>query len=354
MPRLVKRTSKKVGLPPGTLVHVGEKTAGKAKITIMDYDEMRFEERETKTIEEYLPFKDKPTVTWINVDGLHEVEILEQLGACLGLHTLVLEDILNTGQRPKMEDFGDYIYIVLKMLHPEDKNDEIAEEQLSLILGPSFVLSFQEREGDVLNAIRERIRNGRGRIRKMGADYLAYALLDSVVDNYFIVLEKLGEQIEFLEEELVTNPTTVTLQIIHDLKREMIFLRKSVWPLREIISGLERGESALIQESTGIYLRDVYDHTIQVVDTVETFRDMVSGMLEIYLSSVSNRMNEVMKVLTIIATIFIPLTLIAGIYGMNFQYMPELAWRWGYPMVWLVMLVIGGLMLVYFRRRGWL
>ena len=354
MPRLIKRTSKKAGLPPGALVHIGEKKTDKTRITIIDYDEAQFQEREVETAEECLPLKDKPTVTWINLDGIHQVGILEKLGGCFGLHPLVLEDILNTGQRPKMEDFGDYIYIVLKMLHPEDKNDEIAEEQLSLILGPSFVLSFQEREGDVLNAIRERIRNGRGRIRKMGADYLAYALLDSVVDNYFIVLEKLGEQIEFLEEELVTNPTTVTLQIIHDLKREMIFLRKSVWPLREIISGLERGESALIQESTGIYLRDVYDHTIQVVDTVETFRDMVSGMLEIYLSSVSNRMNEVMKVLTIIATIFIPLTLIVGIYGMNFQYMPELAWRWGYPMIWLVMLAIGGLMLIYFRRRGWL
>jgi magnesium transporter len=353
MPRLIKRTSKKVGLPPGALVHIGEKKAEEVKITIIDYDEARFQEKEAKTIEECFPLKDKPTVTWINVDGIHQVEILEKLGDCLGLHPLVLEDILNTGQRPKVEDFGDYIYIVLKMFY-SDENDEIAEEQLSLILGPSFVISFQEREGDVFSPIRERIRSARGRVRKMGADYLAYALLDSVVDNYFVVLEKLGEKIEFLEEELVTNPTTETLQVIHDIKREMVFLRKSVWPLREIISGLERGESALIQESTLIYLRDVYDHTIQVIDTVETFRDIISGMLDIYLSSVSNRMNEVMKVLTIIATIFIPLTLIAGIYGMNFQYMPELGWRWGYPLVWLVMLVIGALMLVYFRRKGWL
>ena len=353
MPKLIKKTSKKVGLPPGALVHVGEKKVEEVKITVIDYDEMHFQEREAKTIAECLPLKDRPTVMWINIDGLHQVEILEQLGECFGLHPLVLEDILNTGQRPKIEDFGDYIFVVLKMLY-DDKSEGIAAEQISLILGPDFVVAFQEMAGDVFDPIRERIKRGRGRIRKMGADYLAYALLDSVVDNYFIVLEKLGEQIEFLEEELVTNPTTVTLQIIHDLKREMIFLRKSVWPLREIISGLERGESALIQESTGIYLRDVYDHTIQVVDTVETFRDMVSGMLEIYLSSVSNRMNEVMKVLTIIATIFIPLTLIVGIYGMNFQYMPELAWRWGYPVVWLIMLAIGGLMLVYFRRKRWL
>jgi len=354
MSRLIKRISKKVGLPPGTLIHIGEEKVEKTKITLLDYDELHFQEKEMETIDECFPVKDKPTVTWINVDGLHRAEILETIGDCFRLHPLVLEDILNTGQRPKVEDFGDYIYIVLKMLHSEDTNGEIVEEQLSLVLGPTFVISFQEREGDVFDPIRERIRNGRGRIRKMGSDYLAYALIDSVVDNYFIALEKLGEEIEFLEEELVTNPTTETLQVIHDLKRELVFLRKSVWPLREIISGLERGESTLIRESTGIFLRDVYDHTIQVIDTVETFRDIVSGMLDIYLSSVSNRMNEVMKVLTIIATIFIPLTLIAGIYGMNFQYMPELGWRWGYPMVWLVMLAIGALMLVYFRRKKWL
>jgi len=354
MSRLIKRISKKVGLPPGTLIHIGEEKVEKTKITLLDYDELHFQEKEMETIDECFPVKDKPTVTWINVDGLHRAEILETIGDYFRLHPLVLEDILNTGQRPKVEDFGDYIYIVLKMLHSEDTNGEIVEEQLSLVLGPTFVISFQEREGDVFDPIRERIRNGRGRIRKMGSDYLAYALIDSVVDNYFIALEKLGEEIEFLEEELVTNPTTETLQVIHDLKRELVFLRKSVWPLREIISGLERGESTLIRESTGIFLRDVYDHTIQVIDTVETFRDIVSGMLDIYLSSVSNRMNEVMKVLTIIATIFIPLTLIAGIYGMNFQYMPELGWRWGYPMVWLVMLAIGALMLVYFRRKKWL
>lgn len=354
MPRLVKKRSKKAGLPPGTLVHIGEQKAEKVRMTVLDYDEAHFQEKEIETVQECFPFKDKPTVTWVNADGLHQVEVLELLGDCFGLHPLVLEDILNTDQRPKMEDFSDYIFVVLKTFDYNDQSDELEPEQISLILGPSFVLSFQEREGTVFNPIRERIRNGQGRIRKMGADYLAYALLDSIVDNYFIVLEKVGEKIEFLEEELVTKPTPDTLQTIHNLKREMIFLRKSVWPLREIIGGLEREEASLIRESTGIYLRDVYDHTIQVMDTIETFRDMISGMLDIYLSSVSNRMNEVMKVLTIIATIFIPLTLIAGIYGMNFQYMPELGWRWGYPMVWLVMLVIGALMLVYFRRKKWL
>jgi magnesium transporter len=354
MPRLIKKRSQKAGLPPGTLVHIGEQKAEKVSITVIDYDEARFQEEEIETVDECFLFKDKPTVTWINVDGIHEVEVLELLGDCFGLHPLVLEDILNTDQRPKLEDFGEYIFVVLKTFSYNDQNGELEPEQISLILGPSLVLSFQEKEGDVFNPIRERIRSSKGRIRRMGAGYLAYALLDSIVDNYFIVLEKVGEKIEFLEEELVTNPTPETLQTIHNLKRDMIVLRKSVWPLREVIGSLERGESSLIGESIEIYLRDVYDHTIQVIDTIETFRDMISGMLDIYLSSVSNRMNEVMKVLTIIATIFIPLTLIAGIYGMNFQHMPELGWRWGYPMVWLIMLAIGVLMLVYFRRRNWL
>lgn len=354
MPKLIKKRSKKAGLPPGSLVHIGEKKAETPKITIIDYDETHFQEKEVKTIDECFIFKDKPTVTWINIDGLHQVEILEKLGECYGLHPLVLEDILNTDQRPKMEDYGEYIYIVLKMLDYNDKSNEIESEQMSLILGPNFVFSFQEREGDTFNPIRERIRNSKGRIRKMGADYLAYTLLDSIVDNYFIILEKLGEKIEFLEEKLVTRPTPETLQVIHYLKREMIFLRRAVWPLREVVNGLERGESSLVKESTRVYLRDVYDHTIQAIDTIETYRDMVSGMLDIYLSSVSNRLNSVMKVLTIIATIFMPLTFLAGVYGMNFKYMPELEWRWGYPLVWFIMAGIGISMLIYFRKRKWL
>jgi magnesium transporter len=288
------------------------------------------------------------------LDGIHQVEILEQLGECMGVHPLVLEDILNTDQRPKLEDFDDYLFIVLKMSHYDDQNGEMEVEQISLILGPNYVVSFQERPGDVFDPIRERITNGRGRIRKLGADYLAYALIDAIVDHYFVVLEQIGEKIEFLEEELITDPTPETLQTIHNLKREMIFLRKSVWPLREVVGGLERRESPLIGESIAVYLRDVYDHTIQVIDTLETFRDMISGMLDIYLSSVSNRMNEVMKVLTIIATIFIPLTLIAGIYGMNFKHMPELEQPWGYPVVWGVMLATAIVMLIYFRRKKWL
>jgi len=354
MPKPMKKRSKKAGLPPGTLVHIGEKKAETPRITVIDYDETHFQEKEVKKIEECFIFKEKPTVTWVNVDGLHQVEILEKLGECYGLHPLVLEDILNTDQLPKIEDYGEYLYVILKALDYSDKSSEIETEQISLILGSNFVFSFQEREGDTFNPIRERIRNGRGRIRQMGADYLAYALLDSIVDNYFIILEKLGEKIEFLEEKLVSSAVPETLHTIHHLKREMVFLRKAVWPLREVINGLERGESSLVKESTRVYLRDVYDHTIQTIDTIETYRDMVSGMLDIYLSSVSNRLNSVMKVLTIIATIFMPLTFLAGIYGMNFKYMPELEWRWGYPAIGLIMVGIGVFMLIYFRKRKWL
>jgi magnesium transporter len=354
MLRLFKRTANKVGLPPGSLVHIGDKRIEKVKITIIDYDEMRFEEREVDVVEKCYPFKDTPTVTWINIDGIHEADTIEKIGKHYDIHPLVLEDIMNSVQRPKMEDLEHYVFVILKMLFYDEKAREILSEQVSLILGSNFVITFQEKEGDVFNPVRDRLRMAKGRIRKMKADYLAYCLLDTIVDHYFIVLEKMGEGIESLEEELVADPTPETLQTIHILKRELIFLRRSVWPLREAVTGLERGESVLIHESTGIYLRDVYDHTIQIIDTIETFRDMVSGMLDVYLSSISNKMNEVMKVLTIIATIFIPLTFIAGIYGMNFEYIPELKWHWGYIASLFLMGIIALIMVLYFRRKRWL
>ncbi len=360
MAKRTKKRLKKSGLPPGTLVYVGEQKVEAVKISYLDYDEQNFREKQVSNIEECFPFKATPTVTWINIDGLHDVEVIEKLGKQFELHPLILEDILHTEQRPKYEDFDKYIFIVLRMLQYNEQIQDIESEQVSLILGKNFVISFQERVGDVFDYIRERLRNAKGRIRKMGPDYLAYALLDAIVDSYFSILEKVGERIESMEEQLVANPTEKTLHQIHTMKREMISLRKSVWPLREVISGVQRSESSLISETTGLYLRDVYDHTIQVIDTVESFRDMVSGMLDIYLSSISNKMNAVMKVLTIIATIFIPLTFIAGIYGMNFNpekspwNMPELNWYWGYPVVWLVMAVVLVIMLVYFRRKKWL
>jgi magnesium transporter len=309
---------------------------------------------ETADLSSCLPFDAAYPVNWLNISTGKQVGILEGIGSQLNIHPLVLEDILNTNQRPKVEDYGDYLFIELNMLSWDDETSRINAEQISLLLGSSYLITFQESEGDVFDSVRKRLREGKSRLSKGGPDYLAYSLIDAVVDNYFIVLEYLGEEIEELEEELVTDPDPDTLHAIHDLKRELIYLRKSVWPLRETISNLERGESRIFQPATLIYLRDVYDHVIQIIDTVETFREMASGMLDIYLSSVSNRMNEIMKVLTIISTIFIPLSFVVGLYGMNFKYMPELGWKWGYPMVWGVILLSVVGMLIYFKRKKWL
>jgi magnesium transporter len=348
------KSSKHIGLPPGTLVHIGKKKTAEVKITGIKYNRLQFFEKTVNKIEEKIPLKGRPSVTWINVNGIHKAEIIENIGEYFDLHPLILEDIMNTEQRPKIEDFEDYIFIVLKLLYYDEKSDEMKVEQISLILLQNFVISFQESPEDIFNPIKERIRSNKGRIRKMSADFLAYALIDVIVDNYFQILEKIGERIEDIEEELVENPVPGTVQAIHNLKREMILLRKSVWPLREIVNHLQREDSKLIKGSTLAYLRDVYDHTIQVIDTIESFRDMLGGMLDLYLSVVSNRMNEIMKVLTIIATIFIPLTFIAGIYGMNFVNMPELEWRFGYPIILLIMIIMSISMLFYFRIKKWL
>lgn len=360
MVKLFQKVSKKAGLSPGTPVFVGDKKAEEIRITVIDYNADIFEMKEMKRVEECFPYKEKSTVTWINVNGLHEVAVIQDLGKCYGWHPLIVEDILNTHQRTKMDVFDDHIFISLKMLTYNSEAKTLGAEQLSLLAGDNYVITFQEKKGDIFDPLRNRIKNSKGRVRKVGADYLAYALIDSVVDNYFKVLENIGEVIEEMEEDLVTNPVPDTLQRIHDLKKVMIYLRKSVWPLREIISGLQREESPLIKESTNIYIRDLYDHTIQVIDTVETFRDMISGMLDVYLSSISNRMNEIMKVLTIFAVIFIPLTFIAGIYGMNFNpekspfNMPELNWYLGYPFALGLMAIVGLGMLFYFRRKNWM
>ena len=354
MAKLIKKRSKKAGLPPGTLVHIGEKLTEKTRISVVEYDGEGFQEKELATLETSYLFPKEPAVTWVNVVGIQQVEVLEKLGNCFGVHPLALEDILNTEQRPKIEDYGEDLFIVVKLISPNEKKDEVEAEQISLILRPNAVLSFQEKEGDDFSAVKERLRAGKGRLRKMGADYLAYTLLDIVVDQYFVVLEKLGERIEVLEGKLLADPGTATLQKIQNLKREMLLLRKWIWPLREVISSLQRGEFPGIQESTRIYLRDVYDHTIQVMDAIEIYRDMLSGMLDIYLSSLNNRMNAVMKVLTIIATIFMPLTFLAGVYGMNFKHMPELDWPWGYPLILILMAFVAILMLSLFRRKKWL
>ncbi len=350
----VKKTPHRAGLPPGTIVHVGKKKAEKAKISLIGYSEKEFTEKTMEKAGDCAGFGQKKGVVWINVDGLHDTALIESLGKFYGLHPLTLEDIVNTEQRPKIEDTGEYIFLIVKMMKYSEKSKRIEYEQVSIALGKNFVLSFQECEGDIFDRVRERIRGGKGRIRKNNADYLAYSLLDAVVDNYFTILERLGEKVEKIEEELVERPKPETLQKIYRLKREMIFLRKSVWPLREVASQLDRGESKLIRQKTHVYLRDLYDNTIQVIDTVETFRDMVSGMIDLYLSSISNKMNSVMQVLTIIATIFIPLTFIAGLYGMNFEYMPELGWKYGYFAVLGLMLGVGIVMVIYFKKKNWL
>ena len=349
-----KKSSKKAGQAPGSLVHIGDRKVEQIRITLMNYDADNLLEKQLPTIEDSFPYRDTPPVSWINVDGLHETDVIEKIGLHFGIHPLVLEDILNTGQRTKAEEFENYLYIVLKMLIYDETAEHISAEQVSLVLGPHFLISFQEKEGDVFNFVRERIRKARGRIRKSGCDYLAYALMDAVVDHYFGILEKLGEKIEDLEEQLLEDTAPWMLEEIHHLKREMIFLRKQIWPLREVLNSLIKDPSDLIRETSHVFLRDVYDHTIQMIDTIESYRDLLFGLSDLYQSTVSNRMNEVMKVLTIIATIFIPLTFIAGIYGMNFEYMPELKWHWSYPALWLLLILIFVAMLLWFKRKRWL
>jgi magnesium transporter len=345
---------KKKGLSPGTVVYIGEEKSAEVDVTVIDYREDEFQKKKGVKAEDCLPFKDKDSITWINIDGVHNTEVIEKIGEIFDLHPLVLEDIVDTTQRPKVEDFDKYIFVVLKMLYHNDNAKKIEAEQVSLILGKNFVISFQEREGDVFDSVRERIVKGKGRIRKMGSDYLIYSLIDAVVDGYFIVLEKTGDKIEELEENIIEQTGSEPLHNIHKTKKEMISLRRAIWPLREVVNSLTRDRTTLISEKVVVFFRDVYDHTIQVIDTVETFRDMLSGLHDTYLSSISNKMNEIMKVLTMFASIFIPLTFIAGIYGMNFSFMPELNWRWGYFTVLGVIISVGLSMVFYFKRKKWL
>ena len=353
MTRAPKKRSQKAGLPPGTLVHIGEKVVDSPEITIVNYTDEGCATTCVESVEDCADFREKPGVTWFNVYGVNQPETIEKMGRIFSLHPLLMEDIMNTDQRPKMEAYDDYLFVVLKTLYYNENEKEIVTDQISFVLGKNYVVSFQERRRGLFDPVRSRLGNGKGRIRKITADFLLYSLIDVIIDNYFVVLEKLGEIVDQLEVRLVASPRTEALQAIQRLKREMIFLKRSVWPLREVIGGMERGESPLIQDSTYLYLRDIYDHTVQAIDIIETYRDTLSGMLDIYLSSVSNRLNEVMKVLTIIATIFIPLTFIVGVYGMNFEFMPELKWRWGYPFVLILMLSVSLFMVHYFKKKKW-
>lgn len=354
MAKKTRKRSEKAGLPPGMLVHTGERPPQATVITVFEYSPDSVDERKPVRLEDC--FKPQPmhTVRWINIDGLADISVIEGIGRQFGVHPLILEDILSTGQRPKCDDSTSHLFVVFRMLQYIDAEQTIRSEQVSILLGPGYVVSFQESEGDVFDPIRDQIRTGRGRVRNMGADYLVYRLMDAVVDGYFLILEKLGERVEALEQEVIKEPSEETLNRIYALKRELIYLRKSVWPLREVISQIEKTASPLITETTEPYFRDVYDHTIQVMDSVDTFRDTVSGLLDIYLTSISNRLNAIMKVLTIITTIFIPLSFVASIYGMNFQYMPELEWRWGYPAVLAAMGLIFLGMLYFFKKNKWI
>jgi magnesium transporter len=349
--KLVQKRSKKTGLSPGTLIHIGEKRTETVTITLFNYAGSRCDERVVTDVHELRPPVDE-TVTWVDVGGVHKVDVLEAFGKHFSLHPLLLEDIANTDQRPKLDDYETYFFLVMKMLTTSDRGD-ILVEQISFVLGRNYVLSFQENGADVFHSVRDRLRGGKGRLRQNGSDYLLYALIDAVVDQYFDVLEMLGERIESLQERVIADPKPDTLKDIHALKRQLLFVRRAVWPLREAINNLSRSEWPFLHEPTRVFFRDVYDHVVQIVDTIETLREMVSASLDIYLSSVSYRLNAVMRVLTVITTIFMPLTFIAGIYGMNFEYMPELKWPWGYPIALGLMGLVAAIMLIGFRRKKW-
>jgi magnesium transporter len=354
----MKRTRRSLfrqdGQLPGTPVFIGEQKAPAAKISVFRYDARHCEEHQVESLADCRPLAALGGMLWINIDGLHDIALLEEFGKIFSIHTLVLEDIADTTQRPKTEDYGGYLYIVLKMFSQETSEADILSEQVSIVLTENLLVSFQEREGDVFQEIRERLRQGKGRIRKKKGDYLAYCLIDAIVDQYFSILENLEDRLDPLEDSLIENPRPEELQLIQHLKREIVSLRHSLWPVRELVLKLDRDESALIAGDTRPFLRDVYDHVIMGIEMLESSQDLIAGMKDTYMSSISNRMNNIMRVLTIIATIFIPLTFIAGIYGMNFQFMPELGWRYGYPAVWTVMAGVFIGMMFYFKRKHWL
>jgi len=348
------KRKRKVGLSPGSVVFVGEETTRPVTISVMDFNEEALDERRVDDVAEVLALRDTPTVSWINVDGIHDTDLIKTVGDHFGIHPLVQEDIAHADQRPKLEEYDDYLFLVIKMIRHDAATQTLRIENVSLLVGTNYVISFLEDPGDVFEPVRERIRGARGRIRRLGSDYMAYALIDIIVDHYFVVLEQFGETAEVIEDEVLEDASIETQEKINDLRRALISMRRAVWPVRELLGRLERLESPLVDAGTRPFLRDAYDHAVQVVDIVESLRDLVGGLTDLYMTSISNRMNEIMKVLTIIGTIFIPLTFIAGIYGMNFEYMPELSWQYGYFATWGVMILLGVLLLFYFRRREWI
>ena len=355
MPKSRSRQAEKIGKPPGTLVHVGVQRDEEVRITAIDYNEQTHEQYEIANLDDCLQkARDPNTNTWINIDGLHDVEVIRTLGEAFNIDSLALEDILNTEQRPKAEDHQGYFFAVTKMLRYNEKADKNEVEHLCIILGETFLLTFQERRGDVLDPVRQRLKNGASRLRRRPGDYLAYAIIDTIVDNYLHSIERSRERLEELEDQLVEESHTDITEELHKCRRELTQLRRIIWPMKEMVAVMQNSGSELIKEDTEPFLRDTHDHVSHYLDVLDSNRELQAGLRDILSSNISNRMNEVMKVLTIIATIFIPLTFIAGIYGMNFAHMPELAWPWAYPLVWGIMAVVAVGMIIYFKRKKWL
>ncbi len=340
-------------LSPGTVTYTGKKTSVETRLDIIDYSKEHYDRFETSSVEDAFRFEDASHITWINVNGLSNTKAIITLGNHFDLHPLIQEDIVTTHQRPKIDEYDDYLFLVFKMLHYND-SEQLTIEHISMIMGKDYVLTFQESEGDVFNELRERLEHDRGRIRGAGSDYLMFAILDAVVDNYFTVIEFLSNKIEILEDKLFDNKDDQNMsEEIQELKKEVLKIRRAVQPLREVINRLEKIETPLIEERTNKYIRDLYDHIIQVNENVEIYRDMIWGLMDMYMTTISNKMNEVMKVLTIMASIFIPLTFLAGIYGMNFDNMPELHTENGYFYLLGFMVLVILAMVWYFKRKNW-
>lgn len=354
MPDSLSTISAKAGMPPGSLVHVGDVLEDEPRISLIDYSKENLDEQTVEAIDDLLQYKGKETVTWVTIEGLKNVALIDAVGRIFDIHPLVLEDILNTHQRPKIEEYDAYLYIVLKKLSHDPDSFSFDYEQISILLFTNLVITFKEQKDDFFLPIKQRLENNKGRFRSMGADYLAYAILDMIVDQNFHFLDSIDEVIDLVEEELLTDPSEKTLVEIQRIKRELMYARRSISPLRELVAAIMRSETSLIQNSTQLYFRDVYDHVLRITEAIESYREMMSGLLDIYISSVNNKMNEIMKVLTVFASIFIPLTFITGIYGMNFEYMPELKMRWAYPTLWVCFIAIPLVLLTYFKRKKWL
>ena len=353
MARFFKKREQIKGLSPGSLVFIGNKKVENVRIRVIDYDGTQLKEDELRDIADGQEFKRTNTVTWINVDGLHDLALMKEIGDTFDLHPLLMEDILNTGQRPKLEEFDNCLFVVLKMLRYDTQKQMVISEQLSMVLGNTFMLTFQDQPGDVFEPVRERIRKQKVRIRSSGTDYLAYALLDCVVENYVFIVERMGEQIEDLEVEVLEKAEPAVMEKINAFKREMNFLKKSVRPAREALMQMSKLDSELIHEQTIPFLKDLLDLVTQATEVIDTYRDMLSDQLNLYNSVIGNRMNDIMKVLTIFAAIFIPLTFIAGIYGTNFEYLPELKFKYSYFIFWGVMLAVVIAMLIFFKKKKW-